>query len=467
MASQLVRPPVVTILGHVDHGKTSLLDRIRNSNVQAKELGGITQAIGAYQISFQNQLITFIDTPGHAAFSSMRARGGKVADVVILVVAADDAVMPQTRESIDHIRAAKVPFIVAINKVDLPDANVQKVKTTLAEYEVYVEGYGGNTPVVELSAKTGQGVNDLLEMIVLLSEVEGLTDTSQDSTKALVIESQLHPQKGPIATLLVKSGCLKSKDSMYDSNKSIGKVRTMFNSNGGVVDSASPSTPVQVLGFTQVPAVGEIITTSPNETSDLVAQSYAGFYSKDTDPTKSFISIVLKTDVAGSLEAILGSLPPQVYVHGSSVGAVSESDVQLAVANHSLIVCFNTKANASVAKLATTEGVEIISFGIIYELFDYLKDFVSRAETAKQPIQIGEAKILKLFEHLGTTIFGCQVVSGKLRVGDRVDTTIIKSLRVGRESLKEVKKGLECGMVLETPLDVKPGDVILSHNIDA
>ncbi|MBI1872113.1 GTP-binding protein, partial [Candidatus Collierbacteria bacterium] len=269
------RPPVVTVLGHVDHGKTSLLDRIRSANVAAKETGGITQAIGAYQIEFEGRPLTFIDTPGHAAFSKMRARGGKVADVAILVVAADDGVMPQTKESIEHIKNAKIPYVVAINKVDLPDANPLKVKQDLAEAGEYVEGYGGNIPVAEISAKTGQGVDQLLETVLLLAEMEELKDTSGEKTSAVVIESQLHPNKGPLATLLVKTGRLKAKDELFSGQTKIGKVRLLVSSSGKNLDSAYPSTPVQVLGFTVVPKVGDIITTTPVVAAPKVGEAHA------------------------------------------------------------------------------------------------------------------------------------------------------------------------------------------------
>ncbi|HSV94490.1 MAG TPA: GTP-binding protein, partial [Spirochaetia bacterium] len=258
------RPPVVTILGHVDHGKTSLLDRIRNATVAAGEIGGITQAIGAYQIEHNGQKITFIDTPGHAAFSAMRRRGGQAADVAILLVAADDSVMPQTKESIEHIKSAGIPFVVAVNKTDLPGVNPERVKTDLANEGVFVEGYGGNVPLVSISAKTGSGVDDLLEIILLLAELEELKDNSSDCpATALVIESSMHPQKGPLATLLVKAGIFDKNDPLYDGKHNFGKIRSMLDYSGKSINKATPSTPFQVIGFSKVPNVGDIITSEP------------------------------------------------------------------------------------------------------------------------------------------------------------------------------------------------------------
>lgn len=459
----LGRPPVITVLGHVDHGKTSLLDRIRKANVAARELGGITQAIGAYQINREGQIITFIDTPGHAAFSAMRARGGRVADIAILIVAADDGVMPQTKESIEHIKAAGIPYVVAINKVDLPQANVTKVKADLAEAGQYVEGYGGNIPVVEISAKTGQGIDQLLENVLLLAELEELKDTIDEPTSAVVIESQLHPHKGPLATLLVKSGKLSVKDDLYLGSKKIGKIRGMNLASGETTAMATPSTPIAIMGLEDVPQVGDIITTIPGVA--VVRGAILGkSVSTITEGELKRPNVIIKADVAGSLEAILGSLPDTVNVVGSSVGAVSESDVALAVSNHATIVCFNVKAGGTVAKLAEVEKVEIVSYGIIYELFDFIKELSERAGKAEALKIIGEAKVLKTFPFDNKTVYGCLVTSGKIRVGDLVGESKIISLRIGRETVKEAKKDSECGIILEPNLDYKIGDAIISHN---
>jgi len=459
----LGRPPVITVLGHVDHGKTSLLDRIRKANVAARELGGITQAIGAYQIDHNGQKITFIDTPGHAAFSAMRARGGSVADVAILIIAADDGVMPQTKESIEHIKAAGIPYVVAINKVDLPQADVLKVKTDLAEAGEYVEGYGGNLPVVEISAKTGAGIDKLLETVLLLAELEELKDTSNEPTSAVVIESQLHPHKGPLATLLVKTGQLTSKDDLFLGTKKLGKVRFMSLASGETTTLATPATPVAILGFEEVPQVGDIITTK--ETADVVKGAILGkSVSVTTLETTVRPNVIIKADVAGSLEAILGSLPDTINIVFSSVGGVTESDVLMGSNNHATIVCFNVKAAGTVAKLAEIEKVEVVTFGIIYELFDFVKELSERAGIAAALRIIGEAKVVKTFPFNNQTVYGCVVSSGKIRIGDLVgDKSKVISLRIGKDMVKEAKKDQECGLILEPVLDYKPGDTIITH----
>lgn len=458
--ANLGRPPVITVLGHVDHGKTSLLDRIRKANVAGKELGGITQAIGAYQIDHQGQKLTFVDTPGHAAFSAMRARGGKVADVAILVVAADDGVMPQTKESIEHIKAAGIPYVVAVNKIDLPQADVLKVKSDLAEVGEYVEGYGGNIPLVEISAKTGQGIDQLLENVLLLAELEELKDVSQEPLTAVVIESQLHPHKGPLASLLVKTGKLTPKDDLFSGPIKIGKVRSLISAMGEKLNLATPSTPVQVLGFASVPSIGDLVTTVPG----LAVTSTLTVLGKTTSTSEvKQANVIIKADVAGSLEAILGSLPENVNVISSSVGGVTESDIQQAIGNQAVIVCFNVKAAGTVAKLASVEKVKVISLGIIYELFDYLKALVEEVQKEGRVEVVGEAKVLKTFPFNNQIVYGCLVTSGKIRLGDKVADSKIISLRVGKEATKEAKKDTECGLILEPQLDYKAGDVIITH----
>lgn len=456
----LGRPPVITVLGHVDHGKTSLLDRIRQANIAAKEKGGITQAIGAYQIDYHGQKITFIDTPGHAAFSAMRSRGGKVADVAILVVAADDGVMPQTKESIEHIKSAGIPYVVAVNKIDLPQANLLKVKSDLAEAGEYVEGYGGNVPLVEISAKTGQGIDQLLENVLLLAELEELRDTSTDPVSAVVVESQLHPHKGPLVTLLIKSGRLSIRDELFSGAVRLGKVKSLVFASDDKTGSANPSTPVQVMGFEIMPHVGDVVTTVAG--LPIAKPAVLGRSTSLVSDNKT-VKVIIKADVAGSLEAILGSLPESVEVVASSIGGVTESDIQLAVGNQAVIVCFNTRSSGTVTKLAEVENVKVISFGIIYELFDYLKEAVEQAQQEGKVIVLGEAKILKTFPFDNKIVYGCLVTSGKIRLGDLVEKSKITSLRVGKEAVKEAKKDIECGLILEPPLDFKIGDDIIVH----
>lgn len=454
------QPPVITVLGHVDHGKTSLLDRLRNANVAAGEAGGITQSIGAYQIEYKGKTLTLIDTPGHAAFSAMRARGGQVADIAILVVAADDGVMPQTKESIQHIQKAGIPFIVAINKSDLPDANILKVKQGLADSNVYVEGYGGNVPVVEISAKTGAGFDTLIETIILLSEIEELPDTQTKPTSAIVIESFLHPQKGPMATLLVQNGILRTKDDLFLGSSKIGKIKSMLTSFAKNLDIAPPSTPVQILGLTSVPPVGEIITTIQGLQSINPSSKTILTIENNLDKPK----IILKADTAGSLEALLGSLPDTIIVISSGVGPVTESDVQFAATNQAIIVCFNLKSTPNVTKLASVENVHMVTFKIIYELFDYLKEISQILKKKNEPIVTGEAQILKLFPFDDQIVYGCLVTSGRFRVNDNVAGSKVVSIRVGKESIKEVKKDAQCGLILDPNQNLKEGDIIVATN---
>lgn len=460
------RPPVVTILGHVDHGKTSLLDHIRHAQVAAGEIGGITQAIGAYQIEYKGKKITFIDTPGHAAFSAMRRRGGAAADVAILVVAADDSVMPQTIESIEHIKSAGIPFAVAINKVDLPGVNPERVKTDLANNNVYLEGYGGNIPFVNISAKTGAGVDDLLEIILLLAELEELKDNSGASpATALVVESSLHPQIGPLATLLVKQGIFKKNDNLFLVKKNIGKIRSMIDYTGKAITEAVPSTPFQVIGLSEVPSVGDLITnvsTSPAETDQSVRPE-----SSIIDHDKP--NILLKADVQGSLEAVLGSIKDQANIVGSSVGNISDTDIQTASAAGAEILGFNVHIGSNVAKLAEIEKVKFTNFRIIYQLFDYLKELQEKKTLAQGPkiVETGQATVLKVFNFVGTIVYGCVVTSGKIKLHDQIGTSRVSSLKVGKDDLSEVKKDQEFGLVLSPKMDLKPGDTITATAVES
>lgn len=458
------RPPVVTILGHVDHGKTSLLDRIRNASVAAGEAGGITQAIGAYQITHNGQKITFIDTPGHAAFSAMRQRGGQAADVAVLIVAADDSVMPQTKESIEHIKSAGIPFVVAVNKVDLEGVSPDRVKTDLANNGIFVEGYGGNVPIVNISAKTGAGVEDLLEIILLLAELEDLKDNSSVCpATALVIESSMHSQKGPLATLLVKSGTFNKNSLLFDGETDYGKIRSMVDYSGKPLSKATPSTPIQVIGFSTVPNVGDVITSEPCSGSADKGTQDALSVKDEEKPT-----IILKADVQGSLEAIINSIKDQANIMSSSVGLVTDSDIETAVATNAQILGFNSKMPSPVAKLAEVEHVKFTNFKIIYKLFDYLKDLQAQKTASAGPktITVGEAKVLKTFNFAGTVVYGCLVTSGKLRIGDTIEGSKITSLKANKLDVEEVKKDKECGVVLTPPIDIKVGDIMTATTLE-
>jgi len=458
------RPPVVTILGHVDHGKTSLLDRIRHAAVAAGEIGGITQAIGAYQIEHQGKKITFIDTPGHAAFSAMRRRGGQAADVAVLVVAADDSVMPQTKESIEHIKSAGIPFVVAVNKTDLSGVSPERVKTDLGSEGVFVEGYGGNVPIVNISAKTGEGVDDLLEVILLLAELEELKDNSDACpATALVIESSMHPQKGPLATLLVKSGTFDKNDSLYDGRTDFGKIRSMTDFSGKSINKATPSTPFQVIGFSKVPNIGDIIKSEPCND-----QKEKNVFGASDTISEEIPTIILKADVQGSLEAISETIKDKANIVSSSVGLVTDSDIETAIATKAEILGFNVKMPSSVVRLAEIEHIKFKNFHIIYQLFDYLKELQEKKNSQAAPkiITTGEAKIIKTFNFTGTIVYGCSVISGKLKIGDTIGNSKITSLQIGKENVEEVKKDQECGLVLSPNVEFAIGDIMTATIIE-
>jgi len=458
--NETTRPPIVTILGHVDHGKTSILDKIRSSNVQAKESGGITQDIGAYQVTHQGKIITFIDTPGHEAFEAMRSRGGQIADIAVLVVAADDSVKPQTKESIKHIKKAKIPYLVAINKIDLPGANVNKVKQDLGELGEYLEGFGGNIPFVEVSAKTGEGLDKLLELILLLAELEELEDTSKKSpSRGVVLESQLHPHKGPLATLLVKQGKFSLKDPLFLDTKPIGKIRAMSLSTGEPAQEALPSTPIQIIGFKTTPSVGDIITNKP---SDLAQIKQNQKVKMKLDPEKP--NLIIKAAVQGGLEAVLDRIKEKINLISAGVGPVTGSDIEIATINNAKILGFNSQISASVKKLAATEGVSFKNFSIIYHLFEYVDELAKQKKSPPPPKETGQVKIKKIFNIKGQVIFGGVVLKGKVSLGDLVNGSKIVSLESSKESLEVVKKGQEFGFILKPSLDIKEEEVIITHS---
>jgi len=464
-----IRPPVVAILGHVDHGKTTLLDYIRHTHVQEKEAGGITQGIGAYQADFQGKRITFIDTPGHAAFREMRSRGAAVADLAILVIAADDGVKPQTKESVKHLLDSQTPFIVAVTKIDRPGVTAETAKAELTELQVFVEGYGGNTPVVELSGKTGQGVDHLLENILLLAELEELSANPTAPLLAPVIEAQKHMQKGIIVSVIVKEGTLTLGDELSTPTAS-GKVRALFSPSGVSVTQALPGDPVQILGFKALPAVGEIVIHGDQVLSatippDLVLTT--------AEPDQSRLNIILKTDSLGSLEAIRNSLPAEVNLIATGTGSIGDADILLASSTSSVVLGFAVKIASSTQKLAETEGVIVKTYPIIYELLEYLEKKVLRLlEPTIDEEELGQAKVLKLFEINRDLIAGCVVESGKISVGDTIHlkkksgelkNARVKSLRIGKQELKVVEAGKECGLLTYPKLDIEPKEVIIAY----
>ncbi len=490
------RPPVVTIMGHVDHGKTSLLDAIRNTRVVAGEAGGITQHIGAYQVATDGgQLLTFLDTPGHAAFTSMRARGAQVTDIVVLVVAADDAVMPQTVEAINHAKAAKVPMIVAINKIDKPAANPMKVRTDLLQHEVVVEAMSGEVQDVEVSALSGQGLPELLEAIALQAEILELKANPDRPAEGAVIEAQLDVGRGPVATVLVQKGTLKQGD-IFVVGEQWGKVRALVNDKGERVKEAGPSVPVEVLGLNGTPEAGDVLNVVETEAQAREIAEYRQQAAKDkraaagaattldqllakakADQNVSELPIVVKADVQGSAEAIvqamekIGNDEVRVRVLHSGVGAITESDIGLAEASGAPVIGFNVRANAPARNAAQQKGVEIRYYSVIYDLVDDVKKAASGLLSAEvREHFIGYAEIKEVFKVSGVgKVAGCLVTDGVARrsAGVRLlrDNVVIhegtlKTLKRFKDEVKEVQSGQECGMAFENYDDIRPGDVI-------
>jgi translation initiation factor IF-2 len=490
------RPPVVTIMGHVDHGKTSLLDAIRETEVVAGEAGGITQHIGAYQVHRNGKTISFIDTPGHEAFTAMRARGAQVTDIAVIVVAADDGVMPQTVEAIDHAKAAEVPILVAINKVDLPSANPDKVKGELANQELTPEDWGGDTVFTNVSAKTKEGLDDLLEMILLVAEVEELKANPEAPASGTVIESDLDPGRGPVATVLVQRGTLHVGDALV-AGPQWGKVRAMQDYTGARLDEAGPGDPVEVLGFDGVCEAGERVEVVDNErrarqlanergqrlkTEQLARRqarkvSLEEVFAKATEGELNELNIVLKGDVSGSLEALqdeIAKLPQDqivVNVIHAAAGGINESDVMLAAASDAVIIGFNVRPLAEARKAAEREGVEIRTYSVIYKITEDLRGAMEgMLEPEEVEETLGQAEVKELFKasRVGT-IAGCQVTDGKVARGAAVrlvrDGTVVWTGRIGslrrfKDDVAEVEEGLECGIVLEGFQDVKVDDVL-------
>jgi translation initiation factor IF-2 len=490
------RPPVVTIMGHVDHGKTSLLDAIRETEVAAGEAGGITQHIGAYQVHHNEKTITFLDTPGHAAFTAMRARGAKVTDVVVVVVAADDGVMPQTKEAIDHARAADVPMLVAVNKIDKEGANPERVRTELAQENITPEEWGGDVIFCDVSAKSHQGLDDLLESILLVTELEELSANPDAPASGNVIESQLDPGRGPVVTVLVNRGTLRVGDSLV-AGPQWGRVRAMHDFRGEVVQEAVPGMPVEVLGFDGVADAGEFVQTVDNdrearrqaqERADRLQReqlarrnarklSLDEVFSRAQSGDIKELNIVLKADVAGSLEALqdeLAKVPQErvaINIIHSQTGGINESDVMLASASEAIIIGFNVRPLADARRAANREGVDVRTYSVIYKITEDLRNAMEGLlESIAVEETVGEAVVKETFKasKIGR-IAGCQVAEGKavrsasvrlLREGTVVWTGKLASLRRFKDDVQEVDEGQECGIVLDGYPDVKEGDVI-------
>lgn len=492
------RPPVITVMGHVDHGKTSLLDAIRKTNVTSREAGGITQHIGAYKVNYQGKQIVFLDTPGHEAFTAMRARGAQVTDVAILVVAADDGVMPQTIEAINHAKAAKVPIIVAINKIDRPGANPDHVKQQLAEHELIPEDWGGDTIMVPVSAHQKTGISDLLEMILLVAEMQELKANPNLPAHGTIIEAQLDKGRGPVATVLVQRGTLHIGDTII-AGTSYGKVRAMINDRGEKVKKALPSTPVEVLGLNDVPAAGDILDSTDEKTARGVAEKRIAKKKEEEIKLNSKVSlddlfqrikegeikelnIVVKADVQGTIEALKASLEKikndevKVAVVHAGVGAITESDVMLASAANALIIGFNVRPDANARKAAETEKVDVRTYRVIYDAINDVEAAIKGmlAPKFKEVIQ-GRVEIRQLITISKLKIAGCYVVEGKVtnsskvrvvRDGIVVHEGVIESLRRFKDDVKEVAQGFECGITLEKFSDLKEGDVFEVYDME-
>ena len=492
------RPPVITVMGHVDHGKTSLLDAIRKTNVTSREAGGITQHIGAYKVNYQGKQIVFLDTPGHEAFTAMRARGAQVTDVAILVVAADDGVMPQTIEAINHAKAAKVPIIVAINKIDRPGANPDHVKQQLAEHELIPEDWGGDTIMVPVSAHQKTGISDLLEMILLVAEMQELKANPNLPAHGTIIEAQLDKGRGPVATVLVQRGTLHIGDTII-AGTSYGKVRAMINDRGEKVKKALPSTPVEVLGLNDVPAAGDILDITDEKTARGVAEKRIAKKKEEEIKLNSKVSlddlfqrikegeikelnIVVKADVQGTIEALKASLEKikndevKVAVVHAGVGAITESDVMLASAANALIIGFNVRPDANARKAAETEKVDVRTYRVIYDAINDVEAAIKGmlAPKFKEVIQ-GRVEIRQMITISKLKIAGCYVVEGKVtnsskvrvvRDGIVVHEGVIESLRRFKDDVKEVAQGFECGITLEKFSDLKEGDIFEVYDME-
>lgn len=495
------RPPIITVMGHVDHGKTSLLDAIRKAKVTATEAGGITQHIGAYTVNVNGEEITFLDTPGHEAFTAMRARGAQITDVVILVVAADDGIMPQTKEAINHCKAAGVPMVVAINKIDRPNANIDRVKQELTEHGLVAEDWGGDTVCVPVSAKQGEGIDTLLEMVLLTSEMLELKANPDRKAKGTVIEAKLDKGRGPVASLLVQNGTLHVGDSILV-GATYGRIRAMFDDTGKKIKSAGPSIPVEILGLSEVPAAGDRfnqvkdektarnmaeIRKEKDKTDSLNARhrvSLEDLYSQIKEGTVKELDIVVKADVQGSVEAIRQSLEKlstddvKVRVIHGGVGAITETDISLATASNAIVIGFNVRPDSNSVAAAEREGVDVKTYRIIYDAIEDVKSaMIGMLEPEYKEVILGKAEVRETYKISSVgTIAGCYVLDGKItrnsdiriiRDGIVVFESTLASLKRFKDDAKEVRSGYECGLSVEKFNDLKEGDIIEAYTMEA
>lgn len=462
MEKNLTRPPIVAVLGHVDHGKTTLLDAIRKTSVAAKEAGGITQSIGASQVETkEGKKITFIDTPGHAAFTKMRSRGASVADIAILVVDASDGVKPQTIEALQIIKEAKIPFIVAATKIDLPSASLETVEGQLEKEGVAFEGRGGDVPVVPVSGKTGKGIDELLETISLVAEVHEVRGSASEPLEAVIIETS-KDKKGSLATLIVRRGTLKVGELIHAENISC-KLRALFSEKRVSVKEVFPGEPASVLGFDELPPIGAVVSSGLSQIQEEKKKEMVKIGKVD----KEQIAIILKAKNAGSLEAVLGSLPQNTIVISTGVGDVNESDILLAKTSDAYVISFDSAVSPVVSKLAETEGVLVKKFDVIYDLTDALNELLKKG---RQEI-LGRAEIIATFPYENQKVAGCKVLEGKIT---KVDNLVLLreekevgrvkpvSLKKQKQEILEAKAGEEFGIIFTPSLDFKIGDVLVS-----
>ena len=495
------RPPIITVMGHVDHGKTSLLDAIRKTKVTSTEAGGITQHIGAYTVNVNGEDLTFLDTPGHEAFTAMRARGAQITDVVILVVAADDGIMPQTKEAISHCKAADVPMVVAINKIDRPGANIDKVKQELTEYGLVAEDWGGDTICVPVSAKQGEGIDTLLEMVLLTAEMLELKANPERKAKGTVIEAQLDKGRGAVASLLVQGGTLHVGDSILVGS-TYGRIRAMFDDTGKKIKSAGPSIPVEVLGLSEVPAAGDRFNQVKDEkTARNMAElrkqkakddslkagsrvSLEALYNQIKEGTVKELDIIVKADVQGSVEAIRQSLEKlstddvKVRVIHGGVGAITETDITFASASNAIVIGFNVRPDGNATAAAERDGVEVKTYRIIYDAIEDVKSaMIGMLEPEYKEVVLGQAEVRETYKisNVGT-IAGCYVLDGKitrnadirvLREGIVIFESSLASLKRFKDDVKEVRSGYECGLNVEKFNDIKEGDIIEAYTMEA
>jgi len=491
------RAPVVTVMGHVDHGKTSLLDYVRRTRVASGETGGITQHIGAYHVETEKGMITFLDTPGHEAFTAMRARGSKVTDLVVLVVAADDGVMPQTIEAIHHAKAAKVPMIVAINKIDKPEANSERIRQELIAQEVLPEDWGGDTMFIEVSAKTGQGIDTLLESMLLQAEVLELKAAKDGPAKGIVIESRIDKGRGPVATILVQSGTLRRGDNLL-AGAVFGRIRAMLNENGKPVEEAGPSIPVEIQGLSEVPKAGEVVMTLADERKAREIALFRQGKFRDVKLAKlqaaklenvfeqkgevKILALIIKADVQGSFEALTHALEKlstdevRVNIIHSGVGSITESDVNLALASKAVIIGFNSRADAIARKLIGSTGVDVRYYSIIYEAVDEIKTALSGMMTPdRKENVVGLVEVREVFRisKIGV-VAGCYVLEGNIKRGslvrlkrdnELIHTGELDSLKRFKDDAKEVRSSFECGLSLKNFNDIQVGDQLEVYEI--